>query len=159
LLYVPTGPADPNVIFRAGFDTTAFFNTITALGLDEYMGQIVPRNDFQSDWYSQWDLRIEQEIPGVFRGHKAAAFVVIDNIGNIINDKWGVVNQAGFPGSVSLVDLNEAVGCPECAAGSRFGPTGQYVFTGFNNVNPASIQAPITNVSVWEIRFGVRYEF
>ena len=162
LLYVPSGPTDPNVLYAPAFDAmaqTAFFAKLTELGLDKYAGMIVPRNDFQSDWYSQWDLRIEQEIPGIFRGHKAAAFVVIDNIGNIINDNWGVVNQAGFPGSVVLVDLNEAVGCGQCAAGSRFGPNGEYIFTGFNNVNPASIQAPITNVSVWEIRFGVRYEF
>ncbi len=159
LLYVPTGPSDPNVIFAPGFDTDLFFDIVNDLGLDKYAGGIVPRNDFQSEWYSQWDLRIEQELPGLFRGHRAAAFVVIDNIGNLINDKWGVISQAGFPGTATLVDLNETAGCAQCAAGSRFGPNGEYVFTGFDTLTKDSINSPITNVSVWEIRFGVKYEF
>ncbi|WP_375202664.1 TonB-dependent receptor [Hyphococcus sp.] len=149
LFYVPTGPMDPNVIFDAGFDTTAFFAMINDLGLDEYAGQIAPRNGFQSDWFSQWDLRIEQELPGVLGGHKTKAFVVLDNIGNLINDEWGVINQAGFPGSVELVELDE----------SGLGPNGEYIFTDFETVTPESIQSPVTRASVWQIRVGVKYEF
>ncbi|NOX81697.1 MAG: TonB-dependent receptor [Alphaproteobacteria bacterium] len=149
LLYVPTGPADPNVIFAPGFDTAGFFSLVSELGLDQYAGMIAPRNAFQSEWFSQWDIRIEQEIPGLFKGHNGAAFVILDNVGNLLNDKWGVINQAGFPGRVQLADLDE----------SGLGPNGEYIFTGFNNVDPDSIQRPVTNASVWEIRFGVRYEF
>ncbi|MEE2691928.1 MAG: carboxypeptidase regulatory-like domain-containing protein [Pseudomonadota bacterium] len=159
LLYVPTGPSDPNVIFVPGFDTATFFNVINDLGLDKYAGGIVPRNEFQSDWYSQWDIRIEQEIPGILGGHRGSIFVVLDNVGNLINDKWGVINQAGFPGNVQVANINEAASCAQCAAGSRFGPNGEYIFTGFNNISPDTIQSPITNASVWEIRFGVRYSF
>ena len=159
LLYVPTGPSDPNVIFAPGFDTTAFFNVINGLGLDEFAGGVAPRNGFQSDWYSQWDLRLEQEIPGPFGESRGAMFVIIDNVGNLINDEWGVINQAGFPGAVEVANVNEAAGCALCAPGSALGPNGEYIFTGFNNVTPDSIQAPITNASVWEIRFGVRFSF
>lgn len=159
LLYMPTGASDPNVIFAPAFNTAAFFQTASALGLDKYAGQIVPRNDFQSDWYSQWDLRFEQEIPSVFKDHVAKAFVIIDNVGNLINSDWGVINQAGFPGSVALVDLNESVGCAQCAAGSRLGPNGELIFTGFNAVTPDSIQSPLVKPSLWSIRFGVKYEF
>ncbi len=149
LLYVPTGPSDPNVIFDAGFDTTAFFALIDELGLSEYAGGIAPRNAFQSDWFSQWDLRIEQEIPGAFDGHKAKAFVIIDNLGNLINDKWGVINQAGFPGGFELVELDE----------SGLGPNGEYIFTDFAAITPESLQSPIVDASVWQIRVGVKYEF
>ncbi|MGE0408829.1 MAG: TonB-dependent receptor, partial [Amphiplicatus sp.] len=159
LLYVPTGPSDPNVIFASGFNTTGFFDVINGLGLDKYAGGIAPRNAFQSDWYSQWDLRIEQEIPGVLRGHKGAMFVVIDNLGNLINDKWGVINQAGFPGNATIASVNETAGCAQCAPGSTLGPNGEYIYTNFNNVTRASLQDPVTNASVWEIRFGVRYDF
>jgi hypothetical protein len=159
LMYVPTGPADPNVIFAPGFDTTGFFNLINALGLDEFAGGVPGRNAFQSEWYSQWDVRFEQEIPGIFKGNRGALFVVIDNIGNLINDEWGVVTQAGFPGAVAIANVNETFNCGLCGMNSRLGPNGQYIFTGFNNVDPATIQAPIANVSVWEIRFGARYEF
>ncbi|MEM9495931.1 MAG: TonB-dependent receptor [Pseudomonadota bacterium] len=159
LIYVPTDANDPNVIFANGFDTAGFFNTLSSLGLNEYSGQIAPRNAFQSEWFSQWDLRIEQELPGLFDGHRTAAFVIIDNIGNLLNDEWGVINQAGFPGRVQLVEVNENADCAECAAGSNRGPNGEFIYTGFNNVTADSIQSPITDVSVWEIRFGIRYEF
>lgn len=159
LQYIPTGAGDSNVIFAPGFDTTGFFGVVSALGLDEYAGGVAPRNAFQSDWYSQWDLRIEQELPGLMDGHKAAAFVIIDNIGNLINDEWGVITQAGFPGRVQLASVNETVDCALCGAGSALGPNGEYIFTGFNNVDPDTIQAPVTNASVWQIRFGLRYEF
>ncbi|MEZ5891580.1 MAG: carboxypeptidase regulatory-like domain-containing protein [Parvularculaceae bacterium] len=153
LMYIPTGASDPNVIWAGAFTDPMvvqdFLSLVDELGLGKYAGGIAPRNSFQSDWYSQWDLRIEQELPGLFDGHKAAAFVIIDNLGNLINDKWGVIKQAGFPGSVSLATLDE----------SGLGPNGEYIFTGFNDIDPADIQSPLTNVSVWQIRFGVRYEF
>ena len=159
LIYVPTGADDPNVIFADGFDTAGFFSVLNQLGLDDFSGEIAPRNAFQSDWFSQWDLRIEQEIPSFIKGHRAAAFVVIDNIGNLINDEWGVINQAGFPGRVQLISINEDEDCAQCATGSNRGPNGEYIYTGFNDVTPETIQSPITDVSVWEIRFGIRYEF
>lgn len=165
LLYLPTDANDPNVIFAPTFNTAAFFDTVTALGLDKYRGSVIPRNEFQSDWYSQWDVRFEQEIPGVLKGHKAKAFVVIDNVGNLLNSDWGVINQAGFPGSVQLVNINEAAGCALCAptapgtVGSAFGPNGEFIFTGFNAVTPDSIQTPLVKPSLWSVRFGVKYEF
>ncbi|MEM9014789.1 MAG: TonB-dependent receptor [Pseudomonadota bacterium] len=149
LAYIPSGVGDPNVIFAPGFDTTAFFALVDELGLSEFGGQIAPRNAFQSDWFSQWDLRIEQEIPSFFDGHLAKAFVVIDNVGNLLNDEWGVINQAGFPGRVELISIDE----------DDRGPNGEYIFTGFNDVSADTIQSPVTGVSVWQIRFGVKYEF
>jgi len=160
LMYIPTGAGDPNVIFdMSASDVSDFFGVVNALGLDQYAGGVAPRNAFQSDWYSQWDLRFEQELPGLLDGHKAAAFVIIDNIGNLINDEWGVITQAGFPGRVQLASVNETIGCAQCAPGSALGPNGEYIFTGFNNVDPDGIQAPVTNASVWQIRFGLRYSF
>lgn len=146
-IYVPTGVDDPNVVFGSGFDTDAFFGTLEALDLMQFAGQHVPRNAFQSDWFSQWDLRLEQELPGVRDGHRAAAFVIIDNIGNLINDNWGVVNQASFPGMVELIELDGV------------NDAGQLLYSGFSAVTNDTIQNPVVNASVWEIRFGVRYEF
>jgi len=153
LLYVPTGADDPNVIWDGVFtdpmEIANLMGVISDLGLDKYSGMVAPRNAFQSDWYTQWDLRIEQELPGLFEGHKAKMFFILDNIGNMINDKWGVIRQAGFPGSVELIELDE----------SGLGPNGEYIFTDYNNVTADSIQSPITKASVWQIRMGVKYEF
>ena len=159
LLYVPTGPSDPNVIFAPGFDTASFFQSINDLGLDKFSGEIAPRNAFQSEWFSQWDVRLEQELPGLFGEHRSSVFMIIDNLGNLIDDDWGVINQAGFPGRVELVSLNENAGCAQCAPGSAFGPNGEYIYDSFSQVTSDTIQTPVTDFSVWEIRFGFRYEF
>lgn len=156
LIYVPTGASDPNVTFSDDFNgaTTpaerdaqiaAFFAKLDELGISEGAGGISPRNGFQSDWFSQWDLRIEQEIPGLFNDDKGSFFVVIENIGNLLNDEWGVINQAGFPGAVRLIDAD--------LNGD------QLVYEGFRDVTREDILAPVTDSSVWEIRFGVRYTF
>ena len=158
LVYVPTGADDPNVMFNAGFDTTAFFAQLDRLGLTQYAGGIAPRNAFQSEWFSQWDLRIEQEIPGVLDGHRAQMFVVIDNLGNLLNDKWGIINQAGFPGEQEIVALDEGVTNAQGFVGIN--DAGQYVFDSFVPIQDNSdIFSPVVNASVWEIRFGVKYEF
>jgi len=160
LLYVPDGPNDPNVVFNPGFDQAAFFALVNTLGLDQFAGGIAPRNAFQSDWFSQWDLRFEQELPGLFDGHRTQMFVVIDNIGNLLNDEWGVVNQAGFPGEEDLVALDESVTNAQGLVGIN--DSGQYVFDSFTGAginSTADIFSPVVNASVWEIRFGVRYEF
>ena len=143
LLYVPTGPTDPLVSFGADFDQDAFFSFVEESGLSDFAGQIAPRNAFQSSWFSQWDLRIEQEFPGVLDGHRSAAFVVIENIGNLLNDDWGVINQAGFPGTQAVVELGGI-------------ENGQFLYDEF--IVPDG-ESPVTDASVWEIRFGVRYEF
>lgn len=158
LLYVPTDASDPNVSFNPGFDTNAFFAQISRLGLDDYRGQIAPRNAFQSDWFSQWDLRIEQELPGLRDSHRTKMFVVIDNLGNLLNDEWGVINQAGFPGEQAVVSLDEDVTNSDGLVGIN--DAGQYVFDSFIPLaDTSAIFSPVTNASVWEIRFGVKYEF
>ncbi len=53
------------------------------------------RNDQEASWWAKLDLKIEQEFPGIY-DHKASAFVVIDNLTNLINDEWGILRQADY---------------------------------------------------------------
>jgi hypothetical protein len=68
LLYVPDGLNDPRVIFADSFNTEAFFDFVEASGLNKYANGIAPRNAFDSDWWTWFDLRIEQEFPGFMDG-------------------------------------------------------------------------------------------
>jgi hypothetical protein len=144
LLYVPTGPADPNVEFAAGFDQAAFFAFINANGLSEYAGGIAPRNEFDSDWWTKVDIRIEQEFPGFGEGHNFAAFLMVENLGNLIDDSWGVQDDAGFTRIHRIVEMES------------INANNQYVFGAFNEVPVQTVQA---NSSLWQVRFGVRYDF
>ena len=143
LLYIPTGPSDPNVVFQPGFDQAAFFDFIDEYGLGEFAGSTMPRNAVQSGWGSKFDLRIEQELPGLMSGHRTSAFMVVENVGNLLNDEWGILREASFPLSQGVVDVD------------RNG-AGQYVFQQF--FQPAG-QSRVTGASLWAVRIGLRYSF
>ena len=142
LLYVPTGETDPNVVFAPGFDTAAFFAYVDANGLPR--GEIAGRNAFEGSWWTKFDLRVEQELPGLMEGHSSAAYVVIRNLGNLLNDEWGVLNQASFPQARDIVDANyDSV-------------NNQYIYQSFFARNPES---RVSNASTWQVVFGLRYDF
>ncbi|GHF19070.1 Oar protein [Kordiimonas sediminis] len=142
LLYVPTGADDPLVTFADGFDTNAFFAYLNEQGLMDYAGQIAPRNGHRSDWWGKIDLRLSQEIPAPFEGHKMNAYMVIKNLTNLIDSDWGVMKHAGYFGHINVVEA-EIEG-------------GKYVYSDFNARDPQTIQlAP----SKWEILLGVNYKF
>ncbi len=143
LMYVPTGADDPKVIFGPTFDKEAFFKYVQANGLAKYAGQIAPRNEFDSSWVTKVDLRIEQMLPGFTANHSASAFFVIENLGNLLNDEWGILNEASFPHMVSPVDVAEI-------------RDGKYVFSNFNN---ATTEREVSQQSLWTMRVGVKYNF
>ena len=58
------------------------------------------RNANAGSWWEKIDLRIEQQLPGFVKGSKASAFLVIDNLTNLLNDDWGILRQVNFPGNV-----------------------------------------------------------
>ncbi len=144
LLYMPTGASDPKVQFDPGFDQAAFFAFADAAGISKYGGQIVPRNVFNSDWWTKFDVRVSQELPGFMENHRASAYLVIENFGNFLNDDWGVLREASFPRNQPIV---EATIDPA---------TNQYVFEEFFEPGGQSIRQ---DASLWEIRVGVRYSF
>lgn len=144
LLYVPTGADDSNVVFGPDFNTDAFFDFIEESGLDKFAGGIAPRNEFEGKWWTKVDFKISQEIPGFTDGHKAKAFFVIENLGNMLNDDWGVFYQPGFPQISDIVDAELT------ADGSQFQ---------FNEFFQPGGQSRVTSASLWEVRLGVEYKF
>lgn len=74
----------------------------------------VDRNDEHGAWWGKVDMRVEQQFdlgPG-----RAAAFLVIDNLSNLINDDWGILEQVNFPGNVGPGDEAE----PRVGDASRY---------------------------------------
>ncbi|MDA0979411.1 MAG: cell envelope biogenesis protein OmpA, partial [Proteobacteria bacterium] len=64
------------------------------------------RNENEGSWWFKMDFKVEQEFnvgPG-----QAAAFLVIDNLTNLINDDWGVLEKVNFPNNVGPGDREEA---------------------------------------------------
>lgn len=59
------------------------------------------RNSEEGSWWTKADLKITQELPGFMEGHRSEAFLVIDNLTNLISSSWGVLEQVNFPNTVS----------------------------------------------------------
>jgi hypothetical protein len=162
LLYVPTGPTDPNVLFCGGaaqasplcrvsttgagatqfrtFDTTSFFNWVDSVGLTR--GAVTSRNDQEGSWTNKFDLKIEQEFPTGFGN--GSVFATIENIGNMIDDEWGVPYESPFPQQVRMVESD------------RDPATGRYVFRQVTAVQP---EGAVTSVAFWSVKFGASWDF
>ncbi len=144
LLYVPTGPSDPLVAFGPDFDQAAFFAYLEQSGLSDHAGSIAPRNSMHSSWWHKYDIKIEQEFPGFMPDHNFGAFLIIENVGNLINDDWGVLKEQSFPRNLPIVEF---------AIDSA---NNQYVYNSFRTPAP---QGRVADASLWEIRVGVKYDF
>ena len=162
LLFIPT-LGDPNVIFApVGSNPGALVNDpaveadfnafVAAAGLEGFRGTIVPRNHNETDWRSRINMRIQQEI-GLFNipgsgQSKVLLYLDIENLGNLLNDDWGRVEQVFFPFNFTAVD--------EVSINAN----GQYVYSSFDDfqdgINPASFQAL---PSVYKIQFGLTFQF
>jgi hypothetical protein len=141
LLYVPTGDNDPNVVFAEGFDTDAFFAFVESEDLDR--GSVAERNGLNSDWWTRVDLRVTQELPGFRSEDRAEAYLAIYNLGNFLNDDWGIREEAGFPRS-------------QGAVAASMDEQGRYVFEEF--LDPIG-QTRVSDASLWSARVGLRYRF
>lgn len=143
LLYMPSGPNDPNVVFADGFDQDAFFAYADANDLTRFGGGIVPRNSSRSDWWTKFDLRISQEIPGFTPEQSGNLFLVIENVGNLLNDDWGVLYERSFPRTAPIVQA------------SLSDDGSQYVFEEFF----PQFQSRSAAASLWSMRVGFSYGF
>ena len=173
LFYVPKGPGD--VLFGSLNATTgaftanpameqAFWNWLgTQEGLGFYKGTYAPENAFRADWVNTFDLRISQELPGLFKGHKSKVWMDIQNVGNLLNKDWGHILDYGFNGNVAVAQL---VGI--CRVNCPAGATGKYVYgyrSGTEFGQAAALGVPtdsdtLTNgISQWSLQIGFKYEF
>lgn len=147
LLYVPTGPSDPliNTAAMSASEVTAFFDFLESSGLNRYAGGFAPRNAFKDPWFKDLDIRIAQDLPGFFGGHRAQIFIDIENALNLISDDMNILermNRGNVTEGVEVIDFSSIAG-------------GQYNLRSFKNPQLERIVDP----SVWAIQFGFRYEF
>ena len=156
LFYVPTGPNDPLVQFSSNVDQAAFFQFLEDTGLNEFAGQISPRNAFKNPWFIDLDFRFQQELPGVRKQDRAFFYVDIENLPNLITDEANIFRDHDNG------DVGEAVPVLDAALSAD---GSQYIYSNFNpggsNFDPARGVFSDFDVddSVWAIQFGVRYEF
>ncbi|KAA2283919.1 TonB-dependent receptor [Arenimonas fontis] len=145
LLYVPTGPGD--VLFGSAAEEAAFFAYLDANPeLARYRGRVAERNGERAPWVNTFDVRISQELPGFFEGHKSEIWLDVLNVGNLINDDWGRIEEVGFPLNRGIVEY-----------GGIDPVTGKYVYR-FNTPDGTFVRDN-AGESRWSVQVGFRYRF
>jgi len=124
LLYIPKAPGSGEVLFRSPVNGTAitslpaaqqaaalsawqqqtaaaaeakFWSIVNANpGLSKYKGRVVGRNTSFSPFVNSFDVRVSQEIPGLFGKQKGTLTLDILNVGNLIKSNWGRIDEVGF---------------------------------------------------------------
>lgn len=131
-----------------GFEADELNAFLAYSGLDKYRGRIAPRNAFQSPWYTRIDARIAQDLPNPLTGNRARFVIDLENVGNLLNHKWGRLQQVNFPYATPIpydLDYDRA--------------NNAYIFqkpAQSRPINPTTVD--ITQ-SVWRLSLGLMYDF
>ena len=138
-------------LFTAQQQREAFDRFIAENGLEEYRGQILPRNEFLLPWLNRVDVRIAQNLftDMVQKGDKIAITLDVLNFGNLLNSDWGIQdNNVSSYGAAVL---------------GRFGtlspdPTFTMLRDGANLVKGPTRPAS-SRFTTWSAMLGFKYSF
>jgi hypothetical protein len=175
-LYVPVLSGDPSVVYRTTFNQAAFADFVLKRGLKQ--GQINEVNSDESAWNQRWDLRFQQELPGVwgasqFVGDNKFKLVLdIENFANLLNDDWGTFYNAPGNGQRTLVAADLVRRSDVQTLGVNAAPalirdqartvcvTANACQYRFNSLStPDTTSSRSNSLSTWRARIGIRYEF
>jgi hypothetical protein len=157
LAYIPL-VNDPLVTYRAG-TTQAQIDAFQALidndpYLRSHRGEIAQRNAEHQPWVNQFDIGLQQELPGFFKGNKAVVRLDIFNFLNLLNKDWGDQEGLGFFATRRLANVTDVrngqyvydLGTPAIPTWQNFG-----VYD--SSSNPGRV------VSRWSALLTLKYQF
>ncbi len=149
LFYVPSGPNDPKVRWKNTTERDNFFAFMSSSTLAKYAGKVAPRNSETSPWTQTLDIKITQEIPLPYTNRvKLEAFANCINFGNLLNKKWGLLEEVPF-------SYKRAV-----AGATLDTATNQYVYTFTSTtLNTVPTVARDTPESRWQVQIGAKLRF
>lgn len=147
LMYIPSAPGSVEVMFRGGAAEEAKFWEIVNANpaLAAAKGGVVGRNNSYAPWVNNFDMRISQELPGLRAGHKASFTLDFLNFGNLLNKKWGRIDEVSFPSRRRFVNFN------------GLDANGRYIYSLGSLDDLSTKQA--SGESQWAIQATLRYEF
>ncbi|HAK92751.1 MAG TPA: Oar protein, partial [Massilia timonae] len=156
LMYIPTAFGSGEVVFYGDTATNhsneqRFWDVVNAnKGLHGSAGGVVKRNNSTAEWVNTFDVRISQEIPGLFKRNKATFTLDFMNFGNLLNKKWGRTEEISFQSSGgmarSFVDY------------AGLDSQGRYIYVVRNDVERQDLKQS-KGESQWAIQATLKYEF
>jgi outer membrane receptor protein involved in Fe transport len=171
LFYVPDfslaqtttgGPCTPTApcLGRIAFDSVTTLNAMRAFvqggDLAGFQGKVAPRNKFDLPTIANIDLKFQQDLPSPIRGHKLKMIIDVENFGNMINPRWGLIEATGFPSVYQLANAAIANFGNDAAGNPILG----YRYSGFTSVrNEVCPTVSCEQRGFWKVAVGFRYEF
>ena len=157
LMYIPSAPGSGEVAFAGSTpaaraaNEAAFWKVVDSVGaLKKAAGTVIGRNESFSPWTNSFDMRLSQEVPGFFKGHKGLFSLDFLNVGNMINRKWGRINEVGFQSAGGQVrSFVDYVGIDA---------QGRYIYN-TRAVTEDLVTRQEKGESQWAIQATVKYEF
>ena len=156
LMYIPKAFGSGEVVFAGDTATShaneqRFWDIVNAnKALRQAAGGTVARYGDFSPWTNSFDLRISQEIPGLFARNKASVSFDILNVGNLLNKKWGQIYEAPF-----FSNGGQTRGFVDYAG---MDSQGRYVYAVRSAADPLQIRQ-VKGESQWSAQVTVKYEF
>ena len=150
LMYIPSAQGSGEVVFKGGVaEEQRFWDIVNANpALASAKGAVVGRNNSYAPWMHNVDMRMSQELRGFAKGHKAVFTLNFLNFGNLLNKKWGHINEIDFPSRRSFVNY---VGLDA---------NGKYIYSlNTNAANADFVTKQNERESQWAIQATLRYEF
>jgi hypothetical protein len=156
LMYIPSTEGSGEVVFFGDTATSKanearFWAVVNANEvLRNARGGVVGRNTDFSPWTNSFDVKISQELPGFMSKHKASFSFDILNFGNLLNKKWGRIEEVGF----------QSAGAQARSFVDYLGldAQGRYVYGVRNNVEDLNVRQA-RGESQWAIQATLKYEF
>jgi hypothetical protein len=151
LMYIPSAPGSGEVTFANPGDEERFWAVVNAeSSLSGAKGGVVKRNSAFAPFTHTFDLRVRQELPGFNAKHKAAVLLDILNVGNLLNKKWGRIDEIAFqPGGGQARSFVNYVGLDA---------QGRYRYSVQPGVEDF-VTRQVTGESQWSAQISLRYEF
>lgn len=152
LIYVPASRNEINLVApsenRSKAEAWADLNGFIEKSdyLSDRRGQYAERNGAQIPWFSQFDMKVLQDIyleDGKGNTHRLQLSLDIINVGNLINDSWGVRKT---PTTTAPLQLE------------RIKSNNEPVFSVPENLDKP-FRDQVSRVSRWRMQLGVRYFF
>lgn len=162
LMYIPSKPGSGEVIFKGDTATSRvnedkFWAVVEgSRALRNAKGSVVSRNTAFAPWTNSFDMRIAQELPSFFSGHKATFTFDIFNVGNLLNKRWGRVYDISYQGS-STSGLGGA-NARSFVDYAGIDASGKYIYKVRDNLEAYNLKTD-ANVSQWALQATLKYEF
>lgn len=163
LMYIPSAPGSGEVLFYGATEAdraaneARFWDIVNANpSLSSARGGVVGRNNATNPWINNFDLRISQEVPGFLPKHKGVITFDILNFGNLLNKRWGRIDEVGF-NSGTIGGVTNGGSNARSFVNYAGMKDGKYIY---NTVNLEDLQTKqFSGESQWAVQVTLKYEF